>query len=289
MVGCLVVDGRLVANRLGRTSGLSAITRSSLYAAQNPLSISETTMQRFENKVALVTGSGSGIGLATAHRLRDEGATVVCTVQNTEQLSAVSDFDALVLDVTEVAHWANAKTHLENNYDGLDILVNNAGIIEFGTVEDMHEDAWWHVLDVNLASQFRGCKMAVPLMRKRGGGAIVNLASINSIRGNVRTVAYSASKGGSLAFTMAAALDHIADNIRINCVCPGSIDTEMIQSMFRSTENVEAMRQAVISKHPIGRLAKAEEVAAVVAFLASEDASFMTGMAIPVDGARSIR
>lgn len=246
-------------------------------------------MQRFENKVALVTGAGTGIGLATAHRLRQEGATVVCTVQNAEQLSGVDDFDALILDVTKADHWSSAKDHLENKYDGLDVLINNAGTIQFGTVEEMDEDAWWHVLDVNLASQFRGCKMAVPLMRKRGGGSIVNLASINSVRGNVRTVAYSASKGGSLAFTMAAALDHIADNIRINCVCPGSIDTEMIQSMFRSIENPEEMRQAVVSKHPIGRLAKAEEVAGVIAFLASEDASFMTGLAIPVDGARSIR
>lgn len=246
-------------------------------------------MQRFENKVALVTGAGTGIGLATAHRLRQEGATVVCTVQNADQLSSVDDFDALILDVTKADHWSNAKEHLQNKYDGLDVLINNAGTIQFGTVEEMDEDAWWHVLDVNLASQFRGCKMAVPLMRKRGGGSIVNLASINSVRGNVRTVAYSASKGGSLAFTMAAALDHIADNIRINCVCPGSIDTEMIQSMFRSIENPEEMRQAVVSKHPIGRLAKAEEVAGVIAFLASEDASFMTGLAIPVDGARSIR
>lgn len=246
-------------------------------------------MQRFENKVALVTGAGTGIGLATAHRLRQEGATVVCTVHNADQLSSVDEFDVLILDVTKADHWSKAKEHLQSKYDGLDVLINNAGTIQFGTVEEMDEDAWWHVLDVNLASQFRGCKMAVPLMRKRGGGSIVNLASINSVRGNVRTVAYSASKGGSLAFTMAAALDHIADNIRINCVCPGSIDTEMIQSMFRSIENPKEMRQAVVSKHPIGRLAKAEEVAGVIAFLASEDASFMTGLAIPVDGARSIR
>lgn len=246
-------------------------------------------MKRFENKVAFVTGSGSGIGLATAQRLKEEGATVICSVQNEAQLEAVADFDAMVLDVTEVDHWGAAGTHIENQYGGLDVLVNNAGMIEFGTVEETSEEQWWHVLDVNLASQFRGCKMAVPLMRNKGGGAIVNLASINSIRGNLRTVAYSASKGGSLAFTMAAALDHVADNIRINCVCPGSIDTEMIQSMFRSSNDMDAMRQAVIAKHPIGRLAKPDEVAAVIAFLASQDASFMTGMAIPVDGARSIR
>ncbi len=149
----------------------------------------------------------------------------------------------------------------------------------------MSEEAWWRVLDVNLASSFRGCKMAVPLMRSGG----VNLASINSIRGNNRMVAYSASKGGVMALTMAAALDHVADNIRVNCVCPGSIDTEMIRTLFQSANDAEAMREAVVAKHPIGRLARADEVAAVIAFLASDDASFLTGLAIPVDGARSIR
>ncbi len=153
----------------------------------------------------------------------------------------------------------------------------------------MSEEAWWRVLDVNLASCFRGCKMAMPLMRAGGGGAIVNLASINSIRGNNRMAAYSASKGGVMALTMAAALDHAADNIRVNCVCPGSIDTEMIQTLFRSANDAEALREAAIAKHPNGRLARADEVAAVIAFLAPDDASFLTGLAIPVDGARSIR
>lgn len=246
-------------------------------------------MQRFKDKVALVTGAGSGIGLATAERLTAEGATVVAGILDEGQRDAVARFDSLILDVTEPEHWQRAAQHLQDRYGGLDVLVNNAGIIDFGTVEEMSEETWWHVLDANLTSQFRGCKMAVPLIRARGGGAIVNLASINSIRGNNRTVAYSASKGGVMAFTMAAALDHIADNIRINCVCPGSIDTEMIRSLFRSADDAEAMRQAVVAKHPIGRLARAEEVAAVIAFLASDDASFLTGLAIPVDGARTIR
>lgn len=246
-------------------------------------------MQRFEDKVALVTGAGSGIGLATAERLAAEGASVLAGILDESQRDAIARFDGLILDVTQPEHWQRASAHLQDRYGGLDVLVNNAGIIDFGTVEDLSEEAWWRVLDVNLTSQFRGCKMAVPLMRARGGGAIVNLASINSIRGNNRTVAYSASKGGVMAMTMAAALDHVADNIRINCVCPGSIDTEMIRALFRHADDAEAMRQAVVAKHPIGRLAQAEEVASVIAFLASDDASFLTGLAIPVDGGRSIR
>ena len=246
-------------------------------------------MNRFEGKVALVTGAGTGIGLATATRLAEEGARIVAAILDESQRDAVSGFDAQVLDVTKMADWEAVGRHLESDYGRLDVLINNAGILDFGTVEEMSEDDWWRVLNVNLASVFRGCKMAVPLMRTGGGGAIVNLASIASIRGNQRMVAYTASKGGVMAFTMAAALDHIADNIRINCVCPGSVDTDMIQSLFHSANDAAAMREASVARHPIGRLARAGEVAAVIAFLASDDASFLTGLAIPVDGGRTIR
>ena len=140
-------------------------------------------MNRFEGKVALVTGAGTGIGKATATRLKAEGATVVAGVANEEQLAAVGEFDAIVLDVTKFEAWERAREHLENTHGGLDVLVNNAGIIEFGTVEEATEESWWRVLDVNLGSVYRGGRIAVPMLRARGGGAIVNLASINSIRG----------------------------------------------------------------------------------------------------------
>ncbi len=246
-------------------------------------------MKRFEGKVALGTGAGSGISLATARRLATEGAAVVAAIYEESQREAVADFDAVRLDATSEADWQAAAAHLSDTHGGLDVLVNNAGIFEAGTVEETSDADWRRVIDTNLGSVFRGTRMAVPLMRQRGGGAIVNTASINSIRGNNRTVAYSASKGGVMALTMAAALDHVADKIRVNCVCPGSIATDMIESLIQSADDASAMRAAVEAKHPIGRLATAEEVASVIAFLASEDASFMTGLAIPVDGARSIR
>ena len=147
-------------------------------------------MKRFEDKVALVTGAGSGIGLATATRLAEEGAQVVAGILDESQGDAVADFDARVLDVTKTAHWEAAKSHLEASYGRLDDLVNNAG---FGTVEEMSEEVWCRQSGLELPRlQDGGAADA----RAGGGGAIVNLASINSIRDNNRVVAYSASKGG---------------------------------------------------------------------------------------------
>ena len=119
--------------------------------------------------------------------------------------------------------------------------------------------------------------------------AIVNLASINGIRGNNRLVAYAATKGGVVAMTMSLALDHVAENIRVNCVCPATIETDMVRQMLAEAPDLEAATRSITAKHPIGRMAQPEEVASTIAFLASSDASFMTGLAIPVDGGRSIR
>ncbi len=142
---------------------------------------------------------------------------------------------------------------------------------------------------VNLRGSFLGCQKSIPLMRSRGGGAIVNLASINGIRGNRRLVAYAATKGAIISMTMSLALDHAQDNIRVNCICPATIDTEMARGMMAEAPDPALVEKLMIEKHPIGRIARPEEVAATIAFLASEDASFMTGLAIPVDGGRSIR
>jgi NAD(P)-dependent dehydrogenase (short-subunit alcohol dehydrogenase family) len=244
---------------------------------------------RFEDKVALVTGAGSGIGLATARRLAEEGAAVVAGIFQETQRPALGTLEGIVLDVRDEAAWDAAVAHMRARHGGLDVLVNNAGITRTGTAEETDWELWDHVIDVNLKGVFLGCKKAIPLLREGGGGAIVNVASINGIRGNRRLVAYAASKGGVVAMTMSLALDHIAENIRVNCVCPATIDTDMVRAMLDQADDRKLALEALIAKHPIGRIAEPDEVAAVIAHLASADASFQTGLAIPVDGGRTIR
>jgi NAD(P)-dependent dehydrogenase (short-subunit alcohol dehydrogenase family) len=246
-------------------------------------------MKRFEGKVALVTGAGGGIGLATAKRIAEEGGTVVAGLLNESQRSAIGGLDAVVLDVRSEDAWDSAMDYASGKHGGLDVLVNNAGISPQATAEETSWEMWDDVMAVNLKGTFIGCKKGIPLMRKRGGGAIVNLASINAIRGNNRLVAYAATKGAVLAMTMSLALDHVKENIRVNCVCPATIETDMVRQMLSEAPDLDAATRGITAKHPIGRMAQPEEVASTIAFLASSDASFMTGLAIPVDGGRSIR
>ncbi len=187
------------------------------------------------------------------------------------------------------AAWDAAMAYVVRKYGGLDVLVNNAGIGPSATAQETSWEMWDEEMAVNLKGTFIGRKKAIPLMRKRGGGAIVNLASINSIRGNTRLVAYAATKGGVMAMTMSLALDHIGENIRVNCVCPATIETDMVREMLAKAPDLVTATRGIIAKHPIGRMAQPQEVAATIAFLASSDASFMTGLAVPVDGGRSIR
>lgn len=244
---------------------------------------------RLAGKVALVTGAATGIGRATVERLACEGAKVVAAVASPDQLESVASFSPLVLDVRLEESWEAAVAQVERAFGGLDILVNNAGIHRSGGALETDRRLWDEVMAINLWGTFLGCRTAIPAFRRRGGGAIVNLASINALTAAPRAAAYAASKGGVRALTMALAIDHARENIRINCVCPGAVATPLLEGVIAAAADPEAMRQVLIERHPMGRIAEPAEVAAVIAFLASDDASFMTGLAIPVDGGRSIR
>jgi NAD(P)-dependent dehydrogenase (short-subunit alcohol dehydrogenase family) len=246
-------------------------------------------MGRFHGRVALVTGAGSGIGLATARRLKQEGATVVAGILDHSQKGEVTALDAQIMDVRQEQDWARVLRHAEGAHGGLDVLVNNAGIHRLGDALTTDRALWEEVMETNLWGTFLGCRRTIPVLRRRGAGAIVNLASIASIRGVPNQVAYNTSKGGIQALTMALALDHVGDRIRINCVCPGSVETPIIEQIIAAADDPRERRRSMAAGHPMGRMAVPEEVAALIAFLASDDAAFMTGLAVPVDGGRSVR
>ena len=252
---------------------------------------------RLANKVAIITGAGSGIGKATALLFAAEGACVVAGVHHVPDIAPLQG-EAGGLPGTLVGVQADVACEEDivglirtavGRFGGVDILFNNAGIEVAGTVTDVSDEDWQCVIDVNLKSIFLACRHVVPEMLKRGGGAIVNNASINGIRGNNRLAAYCASKGGAVAITRAMAMDYAVSNIRVNCVCPATIDTRLSRRHVASAPDPEERRRQLIAKHPMGRIGTPEEVAYAVLFLASDEASFITGVALPIDGGRSIR
>jgi NAD(P)-dependent dehydrogenase (short-subunit alcohol dehydrogenase family) len=253
---------------------------------------------RLENKIAIVTGSGTGIGYATALLFAHEGASVVANVLQADEAKALEQeaqglagrLIAVQGDVSRDSDVQGVVAEAVREFGGLDILFNNAGIEMAGAVAETSDETWQQLIDTNLKSVFLCCRRAVPEMLKRRNGSIVNNASINAIRGNHQLVAYSASKGGIVAMTRAMALDYASFCIRVNCICPATIqNTKMLDTILTRTEDRTKHMDYVLAKHPMGRLGNPQEVAYAVLFLASDEASFITGVALPIDGGRSIR
>jgi NAD(P)-dependent dehydrogenase (short-subunit alcohol dehydrogenase family) len=245
---------------------------------------------RLAAKTAIVTGGASGIGKAAALAFAREGASVVVADWHEEAAAAVAreiadaggKATAVRADVSREADVQSMIAAAVRAYGKLDVLFNNAGIegnMGVVTSETPIED-WDRVIAVNLTGVFLGCKHAVPAMLRSGGGSIVNTASVAGLVGFAGIVPYAASKGGILQITRTVALEYAAQGIRVNCVCPGIIDTPMA----RRAAPDEAVRQGLAVLHPMGRLGQPEEVAALALFLASDEASFITGAVIPVDG-----
>ena len=237
-----------------------------------------------KDKVAIITGAASGIGRAAVSIFIEQGAKVIAGDISSKVMD-VLDQGRVMPVIADVSTREGAQllvSAAESSFGGVDVLFNNAGIERFGTVVDTSEDTWQLILDVNLKSVFLCSKYTIPAMLKRGGGAIVNTSSINGIRAVENAAAYQASKGGIVALTYSIAMDFATRNIRCNALCPGSIDTPM---RVRPPEMLALLR----AKHPMGRIGRAEEVAWAACFLASDKASFLTGLALPVDGGRHMR
>lgn len=248
----------------------------------------------FDGKVALVTGAAVGIGAAIARAFAAEGAAVGLLDVDEQELSRtvtgiVKTGGAAVACPGDVSKRESAEQAVDTvvrKFGGLDILASNAGVARYGEVPAFPEHDWDFVLDINLKGMYLMARAAIPQMRARDGGAIVNTASVQAYWSHQGAVAYSASKGGIVAFTRALALDHAHEGIRVNAIAPGSVLTPMLRDSARRSnpENPEAALAEFAQTHPIRRLIQPEDVANVVLFLASNKASAVTGITVPVDG-----
>ena len=236
---------------------------------------------RLKDKIALVTGAGQGIGRAAVELFAAEGATVWATDVNAEQLATIAGVRARVLDVTDPAAIADAAREVGR----LDVLFNCAGYVHSGTILDCGEADWARSFDLNVTAMYRMIRAFLPAMIAGGGGSIVNMASVaSSIKGVPNRLAYGASKAAVIGLTRAVAADHVAQGVRCNAICPGTIETPSLKQRLAATGDYEAALAAFTSRQPMGRLGRAEEIAELALYLASDASSFTTGAEHVIDG-----
>jgi len=252
---------------------------------------------RLSGKVAIITGAGSGIGKASAELFAEEGARVLAVDWNREKGESTAAAirreggEAFYCDA-DVSRREDVErmvgTALEK-YERLDVLFNNAAVQIMAKLVDTTEETWDRIQSVNLKGVFLGCKYAIPAMIRTGGGSIINMASVLGFVGDPDLAAYCAAKGGVISLTKVTALTYGTHGIRVNCICPGDVNTPMVAAYFDNAPDPEQLRQEVYSKYALRRIASPAEVAQVAVFLASDASSFITGSTLVVDGGLTVK
>jgi NAD(P)-dependent dehydrogenase (short-subunit alcohol dehydrogenase family) len=246
-------------------------------------------MKRLEGKRAVITGGASGIGGAIVKMFVQEGARViVADIDITSAKSLCNNLKTNTLpfkvNVASSEDFISLIDFCEKEFSGLDVFVNNAGIGLASKLPETSENDWQKVINVNLKGTFLGMKYAIPLMKKSGGGSIINISSIAAVVGLVDRAVYSASKGGIIAMSRAAAIDHVNDNIRINCIAPGTVDTPWIDRITQTYNNPAEAKKGMMERQPHGRLISPEEIAAMAVYLASDESKSTIGAVMVIDG-----
>jgi NAD(P)-dependent dehydrogenase (short-subunit alcohol dehydrogenase family) len=250
---------------------------------------------RLTGKIAFITGAGSGIGRACAELFSQQGAKVILAGRRVELLnSAVAQINnsggeaiAVSCDVSDSAQVSAALKAAADKFGSLTTIVNNAGVIVPGNAEQTTDANWDMMININLKGTFLVSRAALEHLRRAGGGSIINIGSIYGVVGSKQRVAYAASKGGVTMLTRAMALDHAHENIRVNCICPSLVETEIATQLFANAPNPEEARRQRISKIPMGRAGTPQEIAYLAAYLASDESAWVTGAALPIDGGQA--
>lgn len=247
---------------------------------------------KLKEKIAVITGAGSGIGEAIAIRFAKEGATVVLVGKTKSNLERTYDKLApyssqsmiYEVDVTDEAGMKQLFKDVYDRFGCIDIVVNNAGIGLAATVTETSSEDWDKLMNVNVKGVFFGCKYSIPYMQKQGGGVIINMASVAGVVGLYNRAAYCTSKAAIIGLTKSIAIDYAEDNIRVVAISPGTIETPYVDKILQNDPNKEATRKAMEARQPIGRMGTPEEIANATAFIASDEASFVTGSNFIIDG-----